>query len=366
MAGDWRVGVLKGLGAPLTKQNLNFLSTWQRWEGGHTKNSARFNWLNTTSNSPGATHSINSVGVKAFDSFENGVNATVQTLNNGHYPDILDALRKGDPYKVKPVKGLGTWLAGPGAASSEHALRYASRVLGSPVSSPKVPKASGQGNARVVRGGQMYGGGESPIRIDAASDADRMWNQALSGFMMGRAQARLMGQEPRGGLLQLAQLRDTYEQMGGVPDLRIAPGAVPASKVPGRKGNPKIKPPRQLTSRGSAGGDGILLSRGWKPTPHAGNQTSGLGWGPTGHTSDIMGDPGTPVRAPEPGRIIKHGSAQEGGQSITFVGDSGRVYWLGHIDNLAPVGARVGRDQVMARISGEHPRPHLHVDMRQP
>ena len=64
---DWRVDVLQGLGAPTTAANLAFLSSWQRWEGGATNNDASFNYLNTTLNALGAVRSINSVGVKAFD-----------------------------------------------------------------------------------------------------------------------------------------------------------------------------------------------------------------------------------------------------------------------------------------------------------
>ncbi len=225
---DWRVDVLKGLGAPLSKQNMNFLATWQRWEGGHTNNDARWNWLNTTSNAPGAIRSINSVGVKAFDSYHDGINATIQTLNNGRYPDVVEALRKGDPYSHKPVAGLSTWLSGQPASKS--GLAYASRVLGGPVQStapvtqgPKVPKASGQGNASVRAGGQTYGGGRvSPQRLLASSDADSMYQQALSGFLLGRASARLRGENPTGGLLELVQLRDQYQAMGGVPDAAAA------------------------------------------------------------------------------------------------------------------------------------------------
>ena len=126
MAADWRVALLRRIGAKPTRQNLRFLSTWQRWEGGHTNNDASFNWLNTTKNAPGAVRSINSVGVKAFKDFDSGINALASTLENGRYGDIVQGFRAGNPYKVKPVGGLSTWVSG----SPDGNLEYAQKILG--------------------------------------------------------------------------------------------------------------------------------------------------------------------------------------------------------------------------------------------
>lgn len=126
MAQDWRRAVLRQMGAPITTRNLQFLTSWQRWEGGHTNNDARYNWLNTTKTAPGVTGSINSVGVKAFDSFDNGVAATIATLQNGRYDDIVAGLRSGDPYKAKPTAGLSTWVSGSPTGN----LGYSAKVLG--------------------------------------------------------------------------------------------------------------------------------------------------------------------------------------------------------------------------------------------
>lgn len=347
---DWRVDVLKGIGAPLTRKNMQFLTTWQRWEGGHTKNNARFNWLNTTSSSPGATHSINSVGVKAFDSYENGIGATIQTLNNGNYGDIVEALRGGDPYAAKPVKGLGTWVAGPGAASSKHALSYASRVLGAPVTDQHGEGHShDSGNAKVGVGGQTYGGGgKSPQRLLASSGGDSAYKQALAGFMLGRAQARLRGEDPQGGLLQMAQLRDTFQQMGGVPEEA-------AQRQTADKSVSKKQPVLNDVVEGN-----ILV-----PTIQPGTHiTDNLDWNNGRKTArDIMARPGTVVGAPEDGVVLKHGGAQ-GGESMYFKGKSGRVYWLGHISNFVPVGQAVRAGKPLARISPDHARPHLHFDYK--
>ena len=67
------------------------------YEGGHWKNSAHYNPLNTTLKTSSATGSMNSVGVKRYNSWDAGLDATVQTIkaNKYGYPAILDALSKG-------------------------------------------------------------------------------------------------------------------------------------------------------------------------------------------------------------------------------------------------------------------------------
>ena len=64
-------------------------------EGGHWYNTARYNPLNTTQSEPGAT-TMNSVGVKAYLSWQQGFVATITTLRNGRYGAILAALARGD------------------------------------------------------------------------------------------------------------------------------------------------------------------------------------------------------------------------------------------------------------------------------
>ena len=123
---DWRKALLRNLGYKPTNPNLRFLDTWQRWEGGHTNNDARFNWLNTTKDAPGAIGSINSVGVKKFNSFQNGIRATAATLRNGRYKDILGALSSGNPYKFNPSAGLQTWVSGSPTGNPA----YAQKILG--------------------------------------------------------------------------------------------------------------------------------------------------------------------------------------------------------------------------------------------
>jgi murein DD-endopeptidase MepM/ murein hydrolase activator NlpD len=95
---DWATQFLTKLGKPVTDANLTAVSTWMAYEGGHWKNSANYNPLNTTLKTSGATGSMNKVGVKRYDSWDSGLDATVQTIkaNKYGYPSILDALSKGN------------------------------------------------------------------------------------------------------------------------------------------------------------------------------------------------------------------------------------------------------------------------------
>lgn len=191
---DWRAALLKRIGAPVTKKNMQFLGTWQRWEGGHTHNDAKFNWLNTTRDAPGAVRSINSVGVKAFDNFNHGVAATAATLQSGRYKDIVRGLVSGNPYKAKPVAGLSTWLSGK--PDSKAGRDYAARVLGMDPSKlggvkGKASAAYQQGPAFVVNNpsprdlmGQYQQQAQQAIFAAGSSD----WFSAMMGLSTAKKQ----------------------------------------------------------------------------------------------------------------------------------------------------------------------------------
>jgi peptidoglycan hydrolase CwlO-like protein len=91
----WARALLKNLGVPVTDANVSAIFSWEMAEGGHWYNAATFNPLNTTMSEPGAT-SMNSVGVKAYSSWEQGFTATISTLFNGYYAGIIAALERGD------------------------------------------------------------------------------------------------------------------------------------------------------------------------------------------------------------------------------------------------------------------------------
>ena len=308
--------MLKAIGAPATPQNLKFLATWQRWEGGHTKNDAKFNWLNTT-HGPG--RSINSVGVRRFDSFDRGVKSTAETLMNGKYDDIVAGLTQGNPYKVKPVAGLSTWVSGDPTARPD----YAAKVLGGKAApAPSSPVRV----ARPPRGSAVGG-------IPQLSEADETWNWTMDFLNRDRHDQRF--------LESLKRLPEPSPQfVPSEPSDHEHPD-VP-TKGPGIHVNGKV----------------MKLGTSWAGT----HVTDGLDWNHGAKTArDIMASPGTAVLAPESGEIVRHGSAQ-GGQSMYFLSDSGAMYWLGHIEGMLPVNTRVKRGQRIAVISADHDAPHLHID----
>lgn len=307
---DWRVALLRNLGYKPTKKNLQFLSTWQRWEGGHTHNDAQFNWLNTTRDAPGAVGSINSVGVKRFDSFKSGIQATATTLKNGRYNDILDALASGDPYKTAPIAGLQTWVSGSPTGNP----KYAAKVLGEKVAAqPRAPRGP-----RAARRPQL--------QQQEAKD----WNWTMD-FIFG-------DDDP-----EFAALMKEIPEFDDTPRSDYGPST--------HAGHDHASIPR-------ANGKTLNPGTSWRGS----HVTDNLDWNRGAKTAiDIMAKPGTAVLAPESGRVIKHGSAQ-GGQSMYFLSDSGHLYWLGHIDGMAAVGSKVKRGQRLALISADHAAPHLHID----
>lgn len=82
--------LLGRLGIPATDENMRALVAWQQAEG--TK--AAHNPLATTQRSEGAT-TFNYAGVKNYLDYEQGLAATVTTINNGRYDEVLAALRAG-------------------------------------------------------------------------------------------------------------------------------------------------------------------------------------------------------------------------------------------------------------------------------
>lgn len=298
MAADWRRDLLNTLGYKPTQENLSFLATWQRWEGGATNNNATYNWLNTTYG-PGTP--INGVGVKAFKSYKDGIHSIAATLMNGRYDDILKGFAAGDPYHVKPIAGLETWVSGSPTGNPG----YAQKILGS------------------------YSGGIAPTTVH-----EKPLPMTAGGFDPGHKIADvLFADDPS----FLKMLKTVGSGASGVPDTGPGQGASPSAP------------------------HGVLqLPTHWKGT----HITDGLGWG-TKTAEDIMGAAGTPVGAPESGTVLYfHPDGAQGGGSMEFRSDSGRTYWLGHLDNGVKAGTRVERGGVVAYISSRHPRPHVHIDVR--
>lgn len=105
----WAQALLARIGAPADTENTQAVVAWEAAEGGHWHNTAKYNPLNTTQGEPGAT-SINSAGVKAYTSWDQGLVATTTTLQNGAYEPILSALSTGtDPQSVLDAIVASPW-----------------------------------------------------------------------------------------------------------------------------------------------------------------------------------------------------------------------------------------------------------------
>jgi hypothetical protein len=89
---QWAETILKQLGAPVSGNNVASMVAWAAFEGGHWGNSARYNPLNTSQDWPGATSAFGT-HIKAYDSWQAGLDATIKTLKNGFYNEILADLR---------------------------------------------------------------------------------------------------------------------------------------------------------------------------------------------------------------------------------------------------------------------------------
>lgn len=100
--------VLSRIGAPHTEQNLAVMQAWIKAEGTR----AQFNPLATTRRAEGATN-FNSVGVKNFVSYEQGVETTVGAITNGLYDHVIAALRRGnDAFAVADAIANSKWGSG--------------------------------------------------------------------------------------------------------------------------------------------------------------------------------------------------------------------------------------------------------------
>jgi hypothetical protein len=85
--------------------------------------------------------------------------------------------------------------------------------------------------------------------------------------------------------------------------------------------------------------------------------TDGLGW----PAFDDGFKVGLAVVAPEPCVVDDNTSSAQGGDAFYVKGDSGIRYWVGHITTVPALNRRFRKGEKMTTISGDHPRPHVHL-----
>ena len=129
--------ILKGIGVPITDENMKFFYAWRQAEGGKARN----NPFNTTQSKPGSTFynclkkgvSGCKSGVRNYLSSQDGIDATVRTIKNGRYQNIINSLKSGDSAE-KSALALKSSPWGTGELALKVVRGYNSG------SSPKPPK----------------------------------------------------------------------------------------------------------------------------------------------------------------------------------------------------------------------------------
>jgi hypothetical protein len=108
---QWARDFLSALNMPLTSENQRAVVAWQQAEGTR----AAFNPLATTQGGFEGTTNLNSVGVKNYASYADGIAANVKAITNGRYENVLTALSRGDSAEaVARAIADGPWGSGEG------------------------------------------------------------------------------------------------------------------------------------------------------------------------------------------------------------------------------------------------------------
>lgn len=109
---DFAAALLPALGAPVTAANVSSIVAWEQIEGGNWHNSAAFNPLNTTQPEPGYSQTGTQGNIGVYLDWAQGIKATVDTLTNGLYNDILAALQAGIGLATQSYASLLKWSGG--------------------------------------------------------------------------------------------------------------------------------------------------------------------------------------------------------------------------------------------------------------
>jgi hypothetical protein len=106
----WITSFLSAIGAPASAANVASMTDWIAHEGPYGTQGQN-NPLNTTEPGYGST-SVFVGNVRNYPTEQDGINATVATVENGDYPDILALLRAGSGLKSGASAGLSKWSDG--------------------------------------------------------------------------------------------------------------------------------------------------------------------------------------------------------------------------------------------------------------
>ena len=103
------VQVLAGLGIVNNAAAKAKMVAWFDQEGGHWNNSARYNPLNTTLEMPGAGNTGSQGNIKVYTSWQQGIDATVKTLQMPAYKSIIASLKAGSGTAFENAVNSSPW-----------------------------------------------------------------------------------------------------------------------------------------------------------------------------------------------------------------------------------------------------------------
>lgn len=133
----WETDILNAGKWPVTSENILFLSTWHH---PYEDSVCTFNPINTTLKRGTSTNCVHVSGttyVQNYKSKQLGTTATVATLNNGFYPDIVGALKTGDPFNYPASSAVAAEITRWGTPN--FAAWYLAHLSGTVVPPPPPP-----------------------------------------------------------------------------------------------------------------------------------------------------------------------------------------------------------------------------------
>ena len=176
--------IVLGLGAIPTPTNLKLLAAWSYCEKPHYGGSS-WQWnnpLNSTEPCCGFTGSVNSEGVKIYPTPSAGIQATVITLQNGDYPQLVQGILTSNAAQFFAANGeMATWGTSLACIQSDYSTISAppSEFLAAPVAPASSPAASQPVASAVPWGylvlgftGVLLGGGALVVAV-----SPRSWNE---------------------------------------------------------------------------------------------------------------------------------------------------------------------------------------------
>jgi murein DD-endopeptidase MepM/ murein hydrolase activator NlpD len=346
----WEQEVLAGIGAKPTPENIRAVHAWQRAEGGTASN----NPFNTTQPAAGATD-YNSVHVKNYTSPDQGIRATIDTLNNGRYAPIISAFRKGEnAYSVADALTKTPW------GSSGSLVR---EILGETGGAP--PAASAPPAATPVNHALATNTTAAPVMQNVPQpDFRRQFANSILGSLDEKG---LITQSGLASALQ-AQPRMLWTPQQTAPV--AAPAAAPETAAPAQPRQPPQPEQQPEPPQG-----GTLAPAAGKLIGTPGSGTHSYSEGPNNWESDNAVDVavpiGTPIRAPFTGVIgTQFGSLGSGGRFAGLrahvIGADNEAY-LAHLSKFAPgiqPGTHVQAGQIIGYSGEANGVAHLHFGLR--